>query len=492
MKNILRIVLVACVLVIAAVAIFLATFDADRYRPQLVAQLQTAVGKPVTLDRISLGWQQGIAVQFKGLAIYEGTQATGEPLIQVESAHGVLELLPLLNKRVQVVSVILNRPRIRVERDAQGHINLMGLMAAASPAAASGHTATVQGTPVSFEVASLRIEDGTLRWTDAATQPPTELSVNALELTVKNISPGKPLDIEAQGALAPLRAGLASERPNLRLSGRVTPPSEGSPGSCERLKLTVDDVPLEQVLPSRPGAPQLQGRLSSTLEGDAATLDPSKLIQALEGRGTLKLAQAKLANLNVLREVFQHFAMLPGLVETLKARLPPEYQAKLTANDTLLAPLDVSMQVERGAMQFADVRVSTDTFHLAGAGRVGFDGTVSIRATLRIEPVLSAAIIDSVTELQSLANRSGELEVPLTIQGQVPQVAVLPDMNYVASRVLVTKATDLLGELLRGRDAAQPEGQAPMDTPATDQMLEPSVGSLLGQVLQRALQKNEE
>jgi hypothetical protein len=197
------------------------------------------------------------------------------------------------------------------------------------------------------------------------------------------------------------------------------------------------------------------------------------LIQALEGRGTVKLAQAKLANLNVLREVFQRFSMLPELVERLKARLPPEYQEKLMANETLLAPLDVSMLVERGAMQFADVRVSTDTFHLAGAGRVGFDGTVSIRATLRIEPVLSAAIIESVTELQALANRSGELELPLTIQGQMPKVAVLPDMNYVTSRVLVAKATDLLGELLRGRDAKPPEGQAPTDTPATDQSPEP-------------------
>ena len=482
MKNILRLLLVVCVLIIAAAAIFLATFDADRFRPQLIAQLQTALGKPVMLDRISLGWRQGIAVQFKGLAVYEGTAAIGEPLIQVESAHGVLELLPLLKKQVQVASVILQRPRIRVVRDAQGRINLMGLMAAASPAAASGRTATVHDTPVSFEVASLRIADGTLHWTDATTTPLTELSITQLDVTVRNISPGKPLDIEAQGA-------LASERPNLHLSGRVTPPSEGAPGSCERLRLTMDDVPLEQVLPSRPGAPQLQGRLSTVLEGDAATLEPSQLLQALEGRGTMKLAQPKLANLNVLREVFQRFSMLPELVERLRAHLPPEYQEKLTANETLLAPMDLSMQVERGAMQFADARVSTDAFRLDGAGRVGFDGTVSIRATLRVEPVLSAAIIQSVTELQSLANRSGELELPLAIQGQVPQVAVLPDMNYVAQKVLVTKATDLLGELLRGRDAEPPQGEVPANTQATTQQPDQSVSSLLGQVLERALKK---
>ena len=122
MKYFLRVLVIICLLAVAAVAIFLATFDADRYRPQLIAQLQAALGKPVTLDRISLGWQQGIAVQFKGLAIYEGAAAVGEPLIQVESAPGVLKLLPLLKKQVQVASVVLVRPRIQVTRDAQGNV----------------------------------------------------------------------------------------------------------------------------------------------------------------------------------------------------------------------------------------------------------------------------------------------------------------------------------------------------------------------------------
>jgi hypothetical protein len=314
-------------------------------------------------------------------------------------------------------------------------------------------------------------------------QPPTELSVNQLAVTVKNISPGNPLDIEAQGA-------LASERQNFRLSGRVTPPSDTSTGSCERLKLTLEDVPLEQVLPSRPGAPQLKGRLSTILEGSAATLNPSQLTRALEGRGTVKLAEPMVANLNILREVFQRFEMLPGLVERLQARLPPEYQAKLSANDTVLSPLDISFEVGGGALQFGDLRVGTDDFQLAGAGRVGFDGTTMIRSTLRIEPVLSAALIRSVAELRGLTNRDGEMEIPLTIQGQAPQVAVLPDMNYLASKILVTKATDLLGELLRKGGDQEPASQETDET-ASPQQTDPSVGSLLGNILQRALQNEE-
>jgi len=481
MKKFVWALLVVFLVAIVAGVIFLATFDADRYRPQLVAQLQAALGKPVTLERISLGWQQGIAVQLRNLAVYEGPQASGEPLIQVESARGVLELMPLLKKQVHVTSVILLGPKIRVVRDAQGKINLMGLMAAASPAAASGRAASVQGTPVSVEVDSLRIEDGVLRWIDATVHPPTELSLTKVDVTITGLAPGEPINLEVSGS-------LASSRPNIHLSGRVTPPSETSPGSCERLKLTVDDVPLQQLLPpSEPGAAQLQGRVSVALQGSAPTLDPSQMARELSGSGTVKLAEPMVVNLNILREVFQRFAMLPGLVERLQAKLPPEYQAKLTAKDTKLAPIDLSMEVAEGALQFQDLRISTDAFQLAGAGRVGLEGAVAIRATLRIEPVLSAALIGSVAELQALANRDGEMEIPLMIQGQAPQVAVLPDMNYLASKILATKAADLLEELLRKKAGQDQTGQGTNEAPAaapTDR----SGGSLLDQLLEKALQ----
>jgi len=218
----------------------------------------------------------------------------------------------------------------------------------------------------------------------------------------------------------------------------------------EHVQFTVEQLPLEAVLPStQSGEPQLQGKLTMNVQGRLPTLDPTALVNAMSGSGHLKLADPRVANLNVLRAVFEKLAMLPGLMETLEARLPKEYQAKLAARDTILSPLDISVQLEDGALQFEELRVSADTFRLDGSGTVRLDGTVAIRSVLRIEPGLSAAIIKSVNELQALSNQGGELEIPLMIQGQAPQVAVLPDLNYVASKVLVTKVQDLLGNFLQ-------------------------------------------
>ncbi|MBI3083567.1 MAG: AsmA family protein [Candidatus Omnitrophica bacterium] len=474
MKKLLVGVLVLVAIFVAGLGIFIATFDVDRYRPMLASRLQEAIGCPVSLERLSLGWRNGLAIQCQGLSISDPIAAVREPLVRVESANALVRLLPLLRKDVQVASVVFRRPRLRVARDAQGRINLSGLAAIAGPAAAPRRSVKTGGATVSLTIASLRLEDGTLQWTDALTRPPTELWIRQLDVTASHIAPGQPMDLEARGA-------LAADVPNLRLSGRLTLPSRAHPGSVERGRLAIERLPLEQVLPpARPGEPQLQGKLTVSVQGSVATLDPSQLARAISGEGNLGLAEARMANLNVLRAVFERFSMLPGLVEALQARLPPAYQAKLAESDTVFEPIDLALRVEEGSLRFEDLRVRSDTFELIGTGSLGLDGNVDIRSTLRIEPTLSAAIFRSVEELRTLANASGELEIPLAIQGQAPRVAVLPDLRYVASRIVVTTAVDLIGRLLR-KDTPEAGGEAGSD------QAEGSPGDILGQLLQKAI-----
>ncbi len=68
------------------------------------------------------------------------------------------------------------------------------------------------------------------------------------------------------------------------------------------------------------------------------------------------------------------------------------------------------------------------------------------------------------------------------IQGQAPQVAILPDLRYITSKVVVTKAVDLLEQFLQKKqgssDAASP--------PSTETEADP-----LGQLLERALRKHK-
>lgn len=481
MKKFLIIFAVLIVLGIAGVAISLSTFDADRYRPLLVTALEQGLGRPVQLDRIALGWRGGVVIALRGFAIPDDA-GQGEPVVRVEDISALVRFWPLLKKDVQVSSIVLTKPQVHVARDAQGRVNLLGLAALASPAAASGQTATVGTQPVTFKVALLRIEDGTVHWTDATIQPSMDIWLRALDVTVKNISLGQPMDIAARGA-------LAAPTPNISVQGRFMPPDVSQPGAFRSVKLSVERLPLEKILPAAgANVSQVHGTLTTTFEGDLTSLNQAELMRTLTGRGTLKMADPTITNLNILREVFSKFSMLPGLMESLQARLPQEYQAKFAANDTVFAPIDVAARIQDGMLQFDDATCSTDTFTLTGSGQVGIvDHSVSIRSTLRIEPALTAAIIRSVKELQALANASGEMEIPLMLQGTAPQLAVRPDMHYIASKVIATKAVDLLDELLK--KSTKSESAPSQESPNSETTPQDSGGSVLEQLLQKALEK---
>ncbi len=441
--------------VLFGVALSVATLQVDRYRPFVVQYLETAIGAPVQLDRLTVGWRGGLAIQLHGLAV-EDAPAASAPILTLESASAIVRVLPLFTRVVSVSSVVLTRPRVYVKRNAQGHIEWQGL---AVGALAAGQRAVVEhpitpatmpsgpwrvpdNTPLSFNVASLRIEDGLVRWTDALTTPPTEITLARLDVSVKPIVAGTPMDITLTGA-------LNHDRQNLHLAARLTLPQPAQAGALEAVALTLERVALESLLPPVPdGEPQLHGTLSTTIQGRATLGALEELIHSTTGSGTLTLETPVITNLNVLRSLFEKLAVIPGLVEKLEQRLPPEYDELLSATDTTLSPLTISLEVHNGVLRFNELNVRTAVFGVSGAGQVSLQGAIDVSAILRINPTCSAALIRSVQELQALVNATGEIETPVTLHGQLPRVALVPGMNDIASRILVTKFQDLLGSFI--------------------------------------------
>ena len=491
MKKLLLVLAVLIVLAVVGFGIFIATFDADRYRPQLVQKMEQAIGRPVELDRIRLAWAGGIAVQLRGLRIGDKSGAS-EPLLDVDSVSAVIRLSPLLRRKVEVASIVVQHPRVRVSRDAQGRINLTGLGAAAAPVARSGAPAAAappaEGS-VPFEADRVRIEDGAVHWVDAAAQPPADLWLRRIDVSIEPIAPPAPLNIDA-------RAALGGDRQNLRLAARVSLPLGGRPLAIEDLSLEADALPLEQLAPPAAGdAPRIRGRLSAAVEGSIPTLAAASLARTAAARGTIKINEPVIENLNIIRTVFEKMAVLPGLMERLKARLPAEYQQKLEENDTRLEPIELAAVYEQGVLRLQNLSIQSDTFGLsAPAAAITPDGGVQAQALLRIDPAFSEALIRSVEELRGLTNANGELEIPLILNGKPPH-GIRPDLQYIGSRVVVNKAIDALGELLgRGKEAepAPGDGQPGDGTQPGASQPAPTGEELLGQLLQRALTPKSE
>ena len=141
MKKILIGVAVVLLLLVIGITVFIATFDANLYRPLVTAQLSNAIGRPVSMARLSLAWRGGVAAEARGLVIGDA-QA---PAFRADRASATLQLVPLLRRDVRIGAVVLAHPQVRVSRDAQGRIDMIGLAAVGAPAAAPAQPATVGG-----------------------------------------------------------------------------------------------------------------------------------------------------------------------------------------------------------------------------------------------------------------------------------------------------------------------------------------------------------
>lgn len=491
MKKLLLILGSLVVLVMIGVGIFIATFNADRYRPQLVQGLQQALGRPVTLDKLKLGWRNGIALELHGFSIPEAGSA--EPLVKVQTISALIRLQPLLKKDIQVASIGFTEPAVHVMRDAQGRVNLMGLAPTAAPVAAAQQPPAVAEGPVALRVDSLQVEAGSLHWTDAGTRPQSEIWLRQIDARITDIAPGRPITVDVSAA-------LNASTKNARIGGRVTLPNPpDQQGAVEQLVVSLERAPIESFAPAAaPNVPHAKGLVTVKLTGELSSLDPARLQRAADVSGTIRLDDVVLVNVNVLREVFSRLSILPGLVQRLQERLPENYQAKLQARDTPLSPTEIPLQLSDGVLRCEQLDIATDTFHLNGSVSVSADQIVQGQGLLQVDPMLSEAIIRGINELQALANAEGALEIPLTLQGRLPHVAVLPDVNYVASRVVTRKAADFIGSLLAPKEDEAPDAAAPQtpadgsapDGPASPSTAEePSDGDILRQLLQRALER---
>lgn len=379
-------------LAVAGVAIFLLTFNADRYRPVVVAELETALGRGVQLEGISLRWHGGLAAELKKLAVYPGRGREGEPALRAEKVIVQLRVMPLLRGEVPLA------------------------------------------------IRQIGIRDGTVHIRDSSVRPPVELTLErvggVVELDLKSAR------LEFRDFAAQVGGGGISAEGGIR--DLYTRP-KGS------VRVKTQGIALEKVAPGAgsAGQPSLQGRLSGTLELSFDGLPGPELIQSVSGKGSVQLREARLADMNLLREVFNRISILPGLTETLLARLPPSTQEKLNTPDTRFGPVDIGFSLSQGLLSLGDLRLTSDSFELTGSGgKVGLDGRLELPAQLRIEAELSKALIQSVEELKYLTDERQQIVIPLLVQGTLQRPSVAPDLQYLTSKLLVTKAEDLVGDLL--------------------------------------------
>jgi len=269
------------VLVVAAIAVLVARFDPNAYKPQIIAAVRSATGRELTIGGrigLSLSLQPTLVVSDVGFSNPPGFSRPQMATLQKLELQ--LALIPLLSKRVQIEQLVLQQPDILLETNAQGQSNWQigptgtpgatppppppqSSPPASPPASSPGGTAAA--TPPSIALSSLKIEGGTLTMRDATGQTTT--------LVLKQFSASEP------APSAPLHLAIDASY-------------NGAP-----LTLTADTGPLAGLLGA--GSAPWPIKLAATAAGAKFTVDGT-VAQPAEGHGLAAALTADIPDLAAL------------------------------------------------------------------------------------------------------------------------------------------------------------------------------------------------
>ena len=154
MSKIRKIVLVVIggfvvLLVVVAFALLL-LFDTNAYKPGLEATASDALEMQVSIGgRLGISFVPGLRLTLADVRI----RNRGTDVASAEQARLRIDLLPLLRKEVRIRKIALKHPRISIERDRDGKLNVE------TPQAAGGMLASLGLSDVSISDATLLYAD---------------------------------------------------------------------------------------------------------------------------------------------------------------------------------------------------------------------------------------------------------------------------------------------------------------------------------------------
>ncbi|HSZ93333.1 MAG TPA: AsmA family protein [Acetobacteraceae bacterium] len=181
-------------IVVAGVVVAL-SFDPDSLKPRVEAAVKQATGRELTLGgRIRLGLSLRPTLTVSGVSLANPPGFSRPAMATLERMDVKLALIPLLSRRIEIDQLVLVKPDIMLETNAQGRPNWQ-FTPQTSPSAPQPGAAVPQKSASAISVADVRIENGTLTWRDDVTGRNAVLGLTSARATAA--SPDSDLHVTA-------------------------------------------------------------------------------------------------------------------------------------------------------------------------------------------------------------------------------------------------------------------------------------------------------
>ncbi len=275
--RILLIGLGVCLAVPIGIAGFLiATFDANEWKPRLVDAVRQATGRDLSLNGpIGLTMSLVPSIRARDVALSNPPGFSRAAMVTLERLEIEVALLPLLSRHVEIRRLMLVKPDIRLERDANGTPNWAFTPESkpASVSAVGSAPPKAPAQPVGFGFQDVRIQDGTLDYRDSVTGSVRQVTIpkanahvasfdSPMHVTAEAVSDGAPVRVVADvGSLARLLDKTAESPWPVQLAVDVAGASLTARGQILRpLRGSGYDLSIGASMPDLAGLARLLGR----------------------------------------------------------------------------------------------------------------------------------------------------------------------------------------------------------------------------------------
>jgi uncharacterized protein involved in outer membrane biogenesis len=178
----------------------------------------------------------------------------------------------------------------------------------------------------------------------------------------------------------------------------------------------------------------VRGSLGGNINVTAKTGSFDQMKPTLKGSGTLMLTNGKLVGVNIGGEALRKVQKLPAIGNLVPDAVVKNHPELFNDPDTDIQLSSLSFVLAGARITSHDIKVQTLDYNLLGDGWFDMDRNIDLAARIVLSPQFSKELIEQKQEVAFLANKDGQVDVPLQVVGQLPKPKVLPDVTELARR----------------------------------------------------------